>query len=154
MAGANVFANNVNRAMIHEKTREDGKKFFSVSVETDKSKSGMATYSVNEGQILDKKDKEGNVVAEHYCNILLGKPEATRSLSVAVGRKNKEGKYTKFDTIEVTNAEVSKMHRDAQKAYQASVKGAMKAERAGASKKAAEASVAEPAAEAEQEIQK
>lgn len=149
----NLFAINVNRATVHEKIGENGEKLFDVWVKTDMSKSGTAKYEVSESQVVTKKDRYGNLVPD-YCHILLGKPNENRDLYIPVGRKNKDGEYTRFVSVKVENNEIFEMHKAEQQAYISSIRNAMKAEREGASKKLAEASISESAVEAEQEIQR
>lgn len=101
---ASVYANHVSRTLIREKGTGD-KAFASISVETDKSASGWATYAVSMKQVLPSKDFKGNDALD-FANIALGSAESTRKLSIMVSEGN-------YDEIEVTNQEIVDMHKAA-----------------------------------------
>ena len=109
----NIFANFVSEAMLHNNTTAEGKAFVNVSIPCSKSKTGYASFAVNEGQVLPATKKDGTVV-DGYKSILLGAADKTRKVSVATGKKK-----TPYETIEMTNAEIVAEITASRKAYRA-----------------------------------
>ena len=115
---ANVFVNYVSEKLIHSNQTKDGGRQFanvSVPVPTDVSLSGLGSFAVNLGQILDAKKKDGTVV-EGYKNLLLGAPDKTRKVSVQTA----DG----YAQIEITNAAIAEYFVVSRKAYRAAQKEA------------------------------
>lgn len=104
----NKFMNNVNNAMIHEATGAKGT-FKNVSFGCDKSANGLATVSVNDGQVMQATRKDGSAI-DGYSSVLLGKEDAKRNVSVQL----EDGTYT---TIEMTVGEICACYEGARAAY-------------------------------------
>ena len=112
-----TFLNYVSEKMIHTNTaKESGKEFATISISCPQSKTGLATISVNLGQILDAKKKDGTVV-KGYKNLLLGAPDKTRKVSIATNK-------SKYKTVEMTNAAIAEMFNAERQAYRAAQKEA------------------------------
>ena len=95
----NVWLNGVNKAMIHEATNKEGKTFLNVSFSYENSANGLASVSVNEGQVRVATKRQTGEEMPNYRNVMLGKPGSKRTISV----KNAQGDY---DRIEVTVEEI------------------------------------------------
>ena len=107
---ANLFLNNVNEKMLHSQQGAKGE-FYNVSFGCDKSASGLATVSVNKGQVLTATRKDGSTI-DGYKSVLLGKPETKRLVSV----QQADGTYA---SVEMTNAEIEAAYAAARAAYRA-----------------------------------
>lgn len=115
----NVFLNWINRKLIHAATKDD-KTFYNVSIPMKDSTTGYGSLSVNAGQIMTSTTKDGNA-NDNYVNILLGKPEGVRKISI----KRADGSYA---TRSLTNMEIAKLVEENRSAYRQSSKAAAPAE--------------------------
>lgn len=110
----NIWMNNVHFKMVHDGTSATGKKFANVSFDCDASANGLASVSVNAGQVFTATDRQGQPKPD-YRNILLGKAGTTRQVSV----KQADGTYTRLEmTVEQIKAAFEagrKAYRDAHK---------------------------------------
>ena len=111
---ANIFANFVSEAMTHKNQTAEGKEFYNISIATDKSATGYGSFAVNLGQVMPATKKDGTVV-DGYRSILLGAPDKTRNVSVAV----KKGKKVSYKDIQMTNQEIVDCIKASRKAYRA-----------------------------------
>ena len=96
----NVFLNWVSEKMIHVNQTAEGRQFASISFPCDKSATGYASVGVNMGQLLPATKKDKTVV-EGYKSILLGKPDAERTISICVKAAKGKAK-AKYDNIKLT----------------------------------------------------
>ena len=124
-----AFLNRYPESLLTERTStKDGKenKFFSVRVNTTKSKDGWGSFPVNEAQVFDCKDKDGKVV-EGYKNILLSSDkdaEKPRTYKLNVCTKiNSKGEKT-YGEVEATFDEIIKDVTDHRKEYKKAQKAA------------------------------
>lgn len=120
----NVFLNWISEKMIHVNQTAEGRQFASISFPCDKSATGYASVGVNMGQLLPatKKDK---TVAEGYKNVLLGKPEAERTVSICTKAAKGKAKAT-YENVKMTNQDIA----DAIAADRAAYKAAQAADNA------------------------
>ena len=100
-----VFLNWVSEKMIHVNQTAEGRKFASISFPCDKSATGYASVGVNMGQLLaaTKKDK---TVVKGYKNVLLGKPDATRQVSICTKAAKGKTKAV-YEKIDMTNQAIA-----------------------------------------------
>lgn len=113
----NAWINYISNSLVRDAATKDGKTFKSISVPvaTDISEDGFMSITANNATVYASKTRAG-VVSDRFVNVLLGKPEATKKVSV-----KKNGAYEK---IEMTNADIAaafKASRDAYRAAQAAV---------------------------------
>ena len=101
----NVFLNWVSEKMIHVNQTAEGRQFASISFPCDKSATGYASVGVNMGQLLaaTKKDK---TVVKGYKNVLLGKPDATRQVSICTKAAKGKTKAV-YEKIDMTNQAIA-----------------------------------------------
>ena len=92
----NVFANYVSEKLIHKATAGD-KTFYNVSIPCAASTNGYGSISLSAGQIVTATKKDKTVVTG-YKNLLLGKEDGIRKVSV----KTKDG----YAVIEMSNKEI------------------------------------------------
>lgn len=118
MASQNIFLNAVSVKMIHENETSEGKKFANVTIPYADSKTGLASFGVNLGQVMQATRKDGTEI-EGMKNILLGKPEGTRQVSVCV-KQTKAGKRT-YENVTLTNAAIAEAFNAARAEYKASL---------------------------------
>ena len=111
----NVFLNWISEKMIHINVTGEGRQFASISFPCKDSATGYASVGVNMGQLLPatKKDK---TVAEGYKNVLLGKPEGERQVSICTKAAKGKAK-AKYENVKMTNAEIAKYVTDDRAAY-------------------------------------
>ena len=119
MAKNSTFINHYPVQMVHfnKTTDKNGneRQFASVSFSCPESKSGYGTFSVNMGQLLPAKKKDGTVVDGRY-SILLGDAEKTRKVSIATNRaKNKSQRQ--YANVKLTNAQIAEYVNTARAAY-------------------------------------
>lgn len=124
MAKNGIFMNYVSRKIVHEQNAvKDGKtrSFYNVSIPVAASANGYGSFAVNAGQVLASTKRDGTEIPG-LCSILLGAPEKTRKVSIAVKKTAKSKKVTYTD-VEMTNQEIldawnesRKQYREAQKA--------------------------------------
>lgn len=108
-----LFINGISEALIHANTKKDGTgDFYNVSIPCEKSKTGWASITVATGQVLDS--TWNGKVNEGYKNVLLGKAETARPVSVAT---NKAG--SRYKTIQMTNQEIADAYKTAKATYKA-----------------------------------
>lgn len=100
-----VFLNWVSEKMIHINQTAEGRQFASISFPCDKSATGYASVGVNMGQLLaaTKKDK---TVVKGYKNVLLGKPDATRQVSICTKAAKGKTKAV-YEKIDMTNQAIA-----------------------------------------------
>lgn len=110
----NVWMNNVHKAMVHENSTAAGKKFMNISFDCAASATGLASISVNPGQVRTATDKTG-VEKPDWKNVLLGKPGTTRQVSI----KKADGTYERItmsvEQIKTCFEEGRKAYREAHK---------------------------------------
>ncbi len=98
----NTWINFISAGLIRQAQTKDGsKKFISVSVPFASSESGFATITVNASQVFPSKTRNG-VTNDRFRNILLGKPDALRKVSVMTDKDSKT-----YETISITNADLA-----------------------------------------------
>lgn len=111
-----LFINGISEALIHANTstKEDGteRDFYNVSIPCEASKTGWASITVATGQVLDS--TWNGKVNEGYKNVLLGKAETERPVSVATNKKG-----TNYKTIKMTNQAIADAYKAAKAAYKA-----------------------------------
>ena len=117
MTNTNLFLNYVSEKMLHNNTAGNGKNFVNVSIPCSQSVTGLASFGVNLGQVLDAKKKDGSVVAG-YKSILLGKPEGTRQVSICT-QATKGKKKAVYSNIQLTNKDIQDAVEANRKAYRA-----------------------------------
>lgn len=111
---ANTWINYIPATLVRDAKTQDGSKSFkSVSVPCAESANGFASITVSNGQVMESKTKAG-VVNDKFRNILLGKPDATRKVSVKLA----DGTY---QTIEMTNEALAAAFQASRTAYKAAV---------------------------------
>ena len=110
-AQGNIWLNNVHKDMVHENTSAAGKKFANISFDCPSSASGLASVSVNIGQVFTATAKDGTP-KESYRNILLGKPGTVRKVSI----KMADGTYSRVD---MSVDQIKASFEDGRKAYRA-----------------------------------
>ena len=113
---ANLFLNAVSAKMIHENTTADGKVFANITIPYEGSKTGLASFGVNLGQVMDAKRKDGSLI-DGMKNVLLGKPEGTRQVSVCT-KQTKAGKRT-YENVALTNQQIADAFNAARAEYKA-----------------------------------
>ena len=113
----NTWLNYLSTKLIRSATTQDGKEFKSISIPYEESANGFATLTVANGQIFAAKNKSG-VENPAFQNVLLGKPEATRKVSICTKMKTdtEKGEYA---TIELTNAQIGELYQASRQAYKA-----------------------------------
>ena len=115
----NMKTTNNGEALIHDQktTAADGteRTFKNVSVPYADSKTGYASFSVNDGQVRPCTNKDGTVVEGRH-NILLGDPAKTRKVSICTKKTKRKAEYA---TIELTNQQIADLYREDYKAYRA-----------------------------------
>lgn len=107
----NAFINFVSEKMLHGNQTAEGKQFVNVSFGCAQSKTGIASFAVNVGQVLNATKKDGTVV-DGYKSILLGDADKTRKVSVATNKKG-----TNYKTIEMTNGQIAEAFKASRTAY-------------------------------------
>ena len=115
---ANIFLNAVSSKMLHTNTTSEGKEFVNVTIPYAGSKTGLASFGVNSGQVLDAKRKDGTVI-DGMKNILLGKAEGTRQVSVCT-KMTKAGKKT-YASVALTNQQIADAFNAARAEYKAAL---------------------------------
>lgn len=117
----NTFVNYVTSTAIHDRTAtgKDGKAhaFKNVSLPLKKSLSGFASIAVNPGQIIASTKKDGTVV-DGRVNVMLGKPDATRKVSIAIAKR--EDDSYEYSTVEMTNEALATAVNEARNEYKTS----------------------------------
>lgn len=100
-----VFLNWVSEKMIHVNTTGEGRQFASISFPCAQSANGFASIGVNMGQLLPttKRDKS---VAEGYKNILLGKPDQERTVSICTKAAKGRAK-AEYEQVKMTNQAIA-----------------------------------------------
>ena len=111
----NTWINFLSTKLIRQAQTKDGsKKFISVSVPFASSESGFATITVNACQVFPAKTRNG-VTNDRFRNILLGKPDALRKVSVMTDKNSKT-----FETISITNADLANAFLKTREVYTSS----------------------------------
>ena len=109
MTKKRCFINYVSKKLIHRNTTKDGTRvFFNISMPYAESESGYASFAVNPGQLLTTTKKDGTVVKGMH-NVILGKPEQVRKVSIV-----KDGAYT---LVEMTNGQIAQIYNDDRREY-------------------------------------
>ena len=115
----NLFLNYVSESLLHTQntTGKNGepRTFVNLSIPMAQSANGYGSISVNVGQVLASTKKDGTAVAG-MKSILLGKPEATRKVSIAV-KKSPRAKKVSYENIEMTNQQILDAWTESRKAY-------------------------------------
>lgn len=106
----NIWLNFVSEKMVREQNGPKGP-FYNVSFDCKKSASGIATVSVNKGQVRPSTKKDGSEAAG-YVNVLLGAPGSQRQVSV----KKEDGS---FDRISMTVDEIAESFNAGRSEYRA-----------------------------------
>ena len=107
MATTNAWLNYISTSLIRDAKTKDGTKTFkSVSVPYSESANGFASITVSAGQVMTSKNKAG-VENPAFRNILLGKPDATRKVSICTEAPVKGVSAGVYETIELTNAQIA-----------------------------------------------
>lgn len=119
MAKNNLFLNRVSEKLLHVNTSGDGRKFMSVSFPCPESVTGFATLSVSMNQMFASTKKDGTVV-NGYKNILLGKPDGERHVSIAVDTADGRA----YESMVMTNTEIVARVDASRNAYREHVKAA------------------------------
>ena len=101
----NVFLNWVSEKMIHINQTAEGRQFASISFPCDKSATGYTTMGVNMGQMLPATKKDKTVV-KGYKNVLLGKPDAERTVSICTKAAKGRAK-AKYENVKMTNQAIA-----------------------------------------------
>lgn len=114
-AQGNVWLNNVHKAMVHDNTSAAGKAFKNISFDCPSSATGLASVSVNPGQVYQATDKSGAPKAD-WVNVLLGKPGTTRKVSI----KKADGTY---ERVEMSVEQIKASFEAGRKAYRDAHKG-------------------------------
>ena len=102
MAKNNTFMNWVSEKLLHVNTTAEGREFVSVSFPCTDSATGYATVGVSKNQVFPATKRDKTVV-DGYKNILLGKPDGERQVSIAVD--GADGRT--YKTVTMTNAEIA-----------------------------------------------
>lgn len=110
-----LFVNYVSDALVHSNTNKSGKTFKNLSIPTDMSKTGFASIALADGQIMPATKRDGSVI-EGYVNVLLGKADSVKKISVATNKKG-----TAYKTIEVTAQQIADMFAENREAYRATL---------------------------------
>lgn len=110
MEKKNVWLNFVSESMVHEAQGPKGP-FKNVSFDCEDSANGIATVSVNMGQVRQSTKKDGTVAAG-YVNVLLGAEGSKRQVSV----KKADGSY---DRVEMTVEAIANSFASGREAYRA-----------------------------------
>lgn len=113
---ANIFLNAVSEKMIHTNQKADGTEFANITIPYADSKTGYASFGVNAGQVMDAKKKDGTLIAG-MKNVLLGKPEGKRRVSVCTKAPKKGDKV--YSNIELTNEQIAEAFNTARAEYKA-----------------------------------
>lgn len=112
-ANKNVFINFISEKMLHLQTNKaDGRQFYSVSIACPASANKFGTIAVTEKQVFAATKTKGTQVVDGFKNLLLGRPEKTRKVSIL----NADGSY---GTVEMTNAEILQAFDAEREAYKA-----------------------------------
>ena len=98
----NTFMNWVSTKMLHNNKTTDGREFVSVSFPCSRSASGFAPVGVSLNQVLPATKKDKTVV-NGFKNILLGKPDGERKVSIAV---DTDAGRT-YESVTMTNTEIA-----------------------------------------------
>ena len=113
-----TFLNYVHTKMIHIRESVTGKKFANICIPCPQSKTGYGSFSVSCGQIFPSTNYSGTPVNGYY-NILLGKPDIERQVSIATNKKG-----TNWKTISMTCAQIKQTFDNAREEYRNSQKAA------------------------------
>ena len=108
---SNVFFNFVPESLCHPNVTKAGKPFTNVSFYCDKSATGLASLSVNNGQVLDARKKDGTVV-KGFKSILIGRGTGKHKVSIPTGDAKNPYKY-----VDMTNSEIVDCIETARAAY-------------------------------------
>lgn len=110
---ANVFINFISDKMLHLQTnKSDGRNFYSVSIACPQSANKFGTIAVAEKQVFAATKNKGQQVVDGFKNVLLGRPEKSRKVSIL----NADDTY---GTVEMTNAEILSAFDAEREAYRA-----------------------------------
>lgn len=110
-----LFVNYVSTALVHSNTNKSGKTFKNISIPCKDSKTGFASIGVADGQVFQTTRRDGTPV-DGFVNILLGKADSVKKLSVATNKKG-----TAYKTIEVTAQQIADMFAENRDAYRATL---------------------------------
>ena len=116
----NSWINYISASLV--RTQSHGERTFksvSVPVLKDISEDGFMSIAVNDGQVYQSKTKDGQV-SDRFVNILVGKPEASKKVSV-----KKNGAY---ETISMTSADIVAAYAASRAAYRAAQQPAVAVE--------------------------
>ena len=114
----NLFINFVSEKMLHRQSnKKDGREFYSVSVSCAESVNGYGTFPITTKQLFDSTKNKGTEIVAGFKNILLGKPEKTRKVSVQTGI-DAEGKPV-YSDIEMSNKQIFDAFEAEREAYKA-----------------------------------
>lgn len=102
----NIFLNYVHDALLHTHHTSAGKEFINVSFPCALSKTGYASFSVNCCQVFPSATRNGTPV--NYSNILLGKPDLERKVSIATNKKG-----TNWKTVQMTCKQIKEAFENA-----------------------------------------
>lgn len=108
---SNAWLNYISTKLVREVTARNGNRFISVSVPFEASKNGFATITVSKDQVFKTKNKDGTL-NDNFRNILLGRPDAVRRISIMSDAINRT-----FDTIEITNEDLAISFRSQRNMY-------------------------------------
>lgn len=113
-----LFMNYVSTQLVHQVTANE-RTFSNVSIPMETSANGYGSFAVNQGQIFKSTKRDGSEITG-LCSILLGAPEKTRKVSIAVKKSPRSKKLT-YQTVELTNAQILEAWTASRKAYRASL---------------------------------
>lgn len=99
----NIFLNYVHDALLHRHHTSTGKEFVNVSFPCALSKTGYASFSVNCRQVFSSTTRNGTLM-NNYSNILLGKPDLERTISVATNKKGTNWKAISMTCEQIKTA--------------------------------------------------
>lgn len=119
-----AFINHYPKGMVHFQDYVNSKgepgTLASVTIDCPQSKTGKATIAVNLGQLLPAKKRNRQTgkkyVVKNRWNIFLGDKDELRDVSIALNNaKKKENR--KYQTIQMTNAQIEAMVTTARELY-------------------------------------
>lgn len=114
----NIFLNYVHNALLHRHHTSTGKEFVNISFPCSQSKTGYASFSVNCRQVFPSTTRNGTPL-NNYSNIILGKPDLERNVSVATNKKG-----TNWKTIQLTCQQIKESFENARDKYRNNQKAA------------------------------
>ena len=109
--------NDVSTKLIHQvKTNDSKKNLLSISIPFESSENGYASILIDVNQIYPSRNKNG-IINDRFRNILLGKPDASRKVSVMTDKASKT-----YEKIDITNADLAEIFRESRAAYKNAAK--------------------------------